>query len=129
MTPNELHIIEFNTYVRTFCQENNVAEKDILSKRRDSHHTIQCRQHLWFDLHDMGYPYAEIARRLNRDHSTIMYGVKKFKKGLENGSRNQGTYNSRALHKQDGNNVFATTERKGKPISKTDVWAGVKTSG
>ena len=48
---------------------------DVLSDRRDRH-LVHTRWRAYTALKDAGLGYSGIARMMNRDHSTVMYGIK-----------------------------------------------------
>ena len=41
---------------------------------------VDCRHEVWFALAANGYEYAQIGRMFKRDHTTIIHGVRKWRK-------------------------------------------------
>lgn len=45
------------------------------------------RDFVYYVLHEIGYSYPEIGTILNRDHSSVVYGVRRFTKRLSTDER------------------------------------------
>jgi chromosomal replication initiation ATPase DnaA len=54
----------------------DTTTKDIVSSSRFREH-IRARWAIMLTASELGYPFCGIGRALNRDHSTVMYGVEK----------------------------------------------------
>lgn len=63
------------------AQAANVRLEDINGKARD-HEIVAARHAVWMIAHDhLKYSYSLIGKFYDRDHTTIMNGVKRFRKG------------------------------------------------
>lgn len=63
------------------CDDFGLSEETrlcVLSKKRDKK-TCDIRQKIAIELHKLGYSSTEIARSLNRNHSSILYLIKERK--------------------------------------------------
>lgn len=55
---------------------HGVGIKDLRGPSRIPH-IVAARHDWWSRLYESGLSYSEIARRCNRDHTSIMHGVRK----------------------------------------------------
>lgn len=62
--------------------QTGVSREKILGRRR-TEDVAKARHQVWKMLHEDGWSFSRIARRFNRDHTTIMHGVKKAEEGAE----------------------------------------------
>jgi chromosomal replication initiation ATPase DnaA len=61
---------------KEICKKHNLPIDEVLSDRQHRH-LVKARQEIWYRIRiDLGMSYPEIGKRFNRDHSTIMHGVK-----------------------------------------------------
>lgn len=67
------------------CRRHKVAPGEVVSDKRDKP-LVKARQELYYLLRKQGWTYPQIGRRLNRDHSSILHGVRKYI--VENGVAN-----------------------------------------
>jgi len=74
---------EFEKVLQVACMVCNVTPSEVLSKMRRG--DIMVARHLVVYLlrHDFALHYAEIGRRLNRDHSTAINSFKQFGNSLD----------------------------------------------
>lgn len=72
--------------IREVCATYEIARDDLLSDNRAFWCSIP-RQALMFALHEAGYSYPRIGRLLGRDHSTIIFGVKRHRMRLVAGGK------------------------------------------
>ena len=72
----------------------NVTPAEVMSK--DRHGYIMTARHLivYIMRHDFTLHYAEIGRRLNRDHSTAINSFKAFSNSLEYRKEEKRLYNT-----------------------------------
>lgn len=65
--------------VRRFCAEEGLVAKattaEILGKDRRKH-VVWARQRVFQRLRALGYSYPGIGRRMDRDHTTVLFGVR-----------------------------------------------------
>lgn len=52
-----------------------VRKSDILGTSR-SRELVQARREIWKHLREQGWSYPRIGRAFNRDHTTILHGVR-----------------------------------------------------
>ena len=85
---NEKELVQ-RTYslARFLSQITGVPEEKILGKRR-TRQVSELRQILYYVLRKTGYSFPSIGFALGRDHTTIMYGVRKIKDRLKISSNN-----------------------------------------
>lgn len=63
--------------VDLLIERSDYSRKEILGKRRYRDLTRE-RHRMMFELFAAGFGYSEIGRELNRDHSSVIYAVKKL---------------------------------------------------
>ncbi|WP_437309942.1 helix-turn-helix domain-containing protein [Sorangium sp. So ce388] len=62
--------------VNRICTEGNVLIEEVFSRSRRAH-IARARHRLWLWLHvEKGWSYPAIGDRFDRDHTTIMSGVR-----------------------------------------------------
>jgi hypothetical protein len=66
----------FTDIVIAFCQACGVSQRDLTSARREDR-TVRIRWALWTELYKHGYSYEQIGKRTNRDHTTVLHGIRK----------------------------------------------------
>lgn len=62
--------------LRRVCEQHAVNEADVLDRSRGPKPVSDARQEIMRCLLDMKFGYAEIGRFLNRDHTSVLHGVK-----------------------------------------------------
>lgn len=71
--------IKIATIEEAICRASNVKINDIRGRSR-AHELVAVRQAVWYVAHEyLGYRYSALARIYDRDHTTIIHGVKKIK--------------------------------------------------
>ena len=74
--------------VDMICIESGIAKKHVFSKSKFTPYA-KTRHLIWYTLreaHDRGhgyYSYPQIGNYFNRDHSTIIHGVRKVKANID----------------------------------------------
>jgi len=58
--------------VETLCADLDVTAEDIIGKVR-KHHLVKARARICHHLRERGYSLTDVARRMKRDHTTILY--------------------------------------------------------
>lgn len=83
--PNDILDMEHSAYkiMMSIIDRYEIEVGDVISKRRNSPHTLMCRFEVYHTLHERGYSYPQIGKWLNRDHSTILYGKRKHQWRLD----------------------------------------------
>ena len=83
---------QFEKVLQVACMVCNVTPVEVLSKNR--HGYIMTARHLivYILRHDFTLHYAEIGRKLNRDHSTAMNSFKQFTYMLDYRKEEQRLY-------------------------------------
>lgn len=69
-----------NRAIEQVAYIHNIDTKTLLGPCRFKH-VVYARWELWDLMHKLGAPYMEISRVTNHDHSTVIYGIKHFRKG------------------------------------------------
>ena len=60
------------------CRRRNVTREEVCGRRR-TRNIARARQELWWELRrDPGMSFGEIARLFDRNHTTVMTGVRVF---------------------------------------------------
>lgn len=77
--------------IRKVAEIHNVTVDDMMGNGRTSKF-VEARQEAFYALHKRGLSYSEIGRIMNRDHSTVMYGVRKYLDGVERQQRLNGDF-------------------------------------
>jgi chromosomal replication initiator protein len=85
---------QFEKVLQVACMVCNVTPSEVLSKGRRG--DIMTARHLVVYLlrHDYALHYAEIGRRLNRDHSTAINSFKQFSNSLDYRKEERRIYNT-----------------------------------
>ena len=85
---------QFEKVLQVCCMVCNVTPAEVMSK--DRHGYIMTARHLivYIMRHDFTLHYAEIGRRLNRDHSTAINSFKAFSNSLEYRKEEKRLYNT-----------------------------------
>ena len=68
--------------LRIICEvarEFRVPARDLMSRKR-TQWISRVRHRAWASLHDEGYIVTEIADLFYRDHTTVLYGLRKARK-------------------------------------------------
>lgn len=61
------------------AEKHGIDPEHILAETRGSKTAIRARQEVFARLHDMGASFMSIARLMDRDHSTVMHGVRQHR--------------------------------------------------
>lgn len=56
---------------------HGITRDDILSRKK-SRHIVEARNHCFWHFRQSGKSYPQIGRFFNRDHTTVLHGVRKF---------------------------------------------------
>lgn len=64
--------------IMRIAKNHNLRPSDITGKGRQPH-IVRCRQETWFTLSDLGVKISAIARMFGTDHSSVRYGIEKYK--------------------------------------------------
>jgi hypothetical protein len=67
--------------VVAMCASQRLRLDELRGPKRDNE-LVKCRQEISLAARQMGYSYPLIARALNRDHTTVIYGVNRLRKQL-----------------------------------------------
>lgn len=79
--------VEFANFLSSVAANMGMESNQILSPCRDQV-LVEVRQCMWYVLyHEEKKNYSRLARMFNRDHATILYGVKKVHNLLGLGDR------------------------------------------
>jgi len=62
--------------IRALCAGTNVTQSEISGRTRE-HRVTKVRHAVWVSLSDQGFSSTEIAKRFDRDHTTVLSGLKK----------------------------------------------------
>lgn len=60
------------------AKETGIPAEDILGRGRDAQ-VVAARHRLWAMLHDAGISYSSLGKVLDRDHTTVLYAVRKVR--------------------------------------------------
>lgn len=64
------------------CRKREVTLNDILSPRR-AVHLVHARHEIWWRLiNEHRFSYMQVAKRFNRDHTTVLHGVRMHEKRM-----------------------------------------------
>lgn len=60
---------------------NEIAERhgvarELLTSDLRSEHLVRARQEAYYELYALGFSSSHVGRILNRDHSTVLHGIK-----------------------------------------------------
>jgi len=78
MSKQKLHKLHLTKFIHEYCQQQNVNEKILFSKRRDRH-LVEIRMVLAFFLRNrIKLGWSEIGRIMNRGHASIIHYDKKL---------------------------------------------------
>lgn len=80
MTPLETRRVVLRTVIDS-AREYEVSAQDILGESR-TRSIAQARQVVFYRLHTSGFSLSQIGRLLQRDHSTVLHGVRKVAAGM-----------------------------------------------
>jgi chromosomal replication initiation ATPase DnaA len=72
-------------YVSDVCLEHGVTVREVLSSTHRRAPT-RCRHHIWHGIRTdpaLHYSYPDLGRIFNRDHSTILQGVRKHEQRVQ----------------------------------------------
>lgn len=69
-------------FLRQAASQNGCSVKEILSQRRESH-IVRVRWACYLALINRGKSYPQAGLIMNRDHTTIIHGVKKARELIE----------------------------------------------
>jgi hypothetical protein len=72
MTPRETTLSE----ARSIAAQHGIDWRDIMSRSRIAP-VARARRSVWLHFHRRGYSSCEIGRIFGRDHSTVLFGIKK----------------------------------------------------
>lgn len=68
---------------RAIAQHMGVSQKELCGQSREVEY-VQARHATWYAIHTLlNCPYAYIARVYHRDHTTVLYAVRKIKNNKE----------------------------------------------
>ena len=70
-----------NRAIEQVAYNHNLDVKTLMQPCRFKH-VVYARWDLWDTMLKIGAPYAEIARVTGYDHSTVIHGIKLFRKGV-----------------------------------------------
>jgi len=74
----ESYVPPWKQVVLDVCKRHRVTFKDVLGESR-VHKIVAARQEVYYRLKtERNMSFSAIGKRLNKDHSTVMYGIKKF---------------------------------------------------
>lgn len=74
-----------NTIIKEICGEHGISLGQFFGYCRP-HPIVVARQKAYARMYsELGYTYSMIGRICNRDHSTILYGIRAHKKRTSNG--------------------------------------------
>ena len=59
------------------CQQHDVTAFGVRGRSRLRTLTM-ARHHWWFKIRELGYSYPEIARIVERDHTSVLQGIRSF---------------------------------------------------
>ena len=93
-TPEEKRYRKFQMtdIIRKFLDAEEVSSFDLYGRRKDNLHVMEVRQKICFILHERGFSTPEIGEMIERDHTTVMYNIKKYKERIQ--KENNGTHSS-----------------------------------
>lgn len=75
-TPTKITLVE-----EAIMRAANVTLEQIRSPIRDKQY-VEARQAVWYICHEhLGFSYPELAKVYQRDHTTILSGVRKMRNG------------------------------------------------
>ena len=63
------------------CDQHGVILEEVLTRSKNRIIT-QARQHIMYELRHRGWSLMQIGKVLNRDHTTIIFGIKAHEKRL-----------------------------------------------
>lgn len=68
---------QWKLIAKEICAKYKVDFEDVCSEKRHKH-LVLIRQEIFYRIRtDLGMSYPEIGKRFNKDHSTIIHGVRK----------------------------------------------------
>jgi len=93
-TPEEKRYRKFQMtdIIKQFLDDEEVSSFDLYGRRKDNSHVMEARQKICFMLHERGFSTPEIGEMIERDHTTVMYNIKKYKERIQ--KENNGTHSS-----------------------------------
>lgn len=71
----------WRTILETVSKEHRISVRDILEDGRFREIVVARHDAMW-RMRRAGMTYAAIGRRLNRDHATVMWGVKQHEQRM-----------------------------------------------
>lgn len=73
---------QWKLLAKGICAKYRVPFEEVTSESRHAH-LVKIRQEIWYRIRvDIGMSYPEIGKRFNKDHSTILHGVRKHAERL-----------------------------------------------
>jgi hypothetical protein len=68
---------QWKLLAKEICQKYRLSLEEVTSDARHAH-LVKVRQEIWYRIRvDLGMSYPEIGKRFNKDHTTILHGVRR----------------------------------------------------
>ena len=93
-TPEEKRYRKFQMtdLIREYLDKEDVSSFEFYGRRKDNQHVMETRQKICFMLHERGFSTPEIGDMIERDHTTVLYNIRKYKERIK--KENNGTKSS-----------------------------------
>lgn len=98
--------------------ERHCVARELLASDLRSNHLVKARQEAYFELYSLGFSSSHVGRILNRDHSTVLHGIKCHKDRMRRmdavlaRKRNNTTAPIRSAEGETRQTIYHVTDEK-----------------
>ena len=102
--------------IEAVCKEYGLDTVDFLQTVRGRLRTsgiyLSCLREIWIRMHENRYSVNKIAQIFNKNHSTILFGLRKTGRYQSRGFTSQPYRTAPVVHKQKYKDIVLTSEHK-----------------